>query len=215
MRFQATTSLSLMALLLAGTAGAAQAQTAVTRPGERAPDIRDGIERRDPDAWVTVQTLTVLYTDLRLTGRRLAVDTVQGVVTLRGKVDSDEAKAAAAEIAKGIEGVKEVRNELVVVPAAQRAQVDAVDEEIDHLLKDRFRGDPRLQSERIGARVDGSVVTLLGAVRDEAASARAAEIARGVPGVRAVKNELARLSLPDVIPPTEPRGRSGERPAPR
>jgi hyperosmotically inducible periplasmic protein len=175
------------------------------------PGIPDGIERREPDAWITVQTLTALYKDHRLAGRSLAVDSVQGVVTLRGKVESNEAKAAAAGIAKGIEGAKEVRNELVVVPAVQRAQIDAADEVIGRLLKDRLRQDPHLQGELIGVRVDASVVTLLGEVRTEAASARAAEIAREVPGVRAVKNELARVSPPDMSPAGRRSGRSDSR----
>jgi osmotically-inducible protein OsmY len=39
---------------------------------------------------------------------------------LRGKVDSDEAKNAAEEIAKGIDGVKSVKNELQVVATSKR-----------------------------------------------------------------------------------------------
>jgi osmotically-inducible protein OsmY len=40
---------------------------------------------------------------------------LDGRVTLRGKVDSDTAKAAAA-VAGKVEGVKSVRNDLQVVP---------------------------------------------------------------------------------------------------
>ena len=71
------------------------------------------------DDWVTVKIQTALYRDLRFMGRRLSVDTVQGVVTLRGKVDSDADARAAAEIARSVEGVKDVRSDLTVVPAAE------------------------------------------------------------------------------------------------
>jgi hyperosmotically inducible periplasmic protein len=42
------------------------------------------------------------------------VDSDNGVVTLKGKVDSADAKSKAAEIAKKVEGVKSVKNQLTV-----------------------------------------------------------------------------------------------------
>jgi osmotically-inducible protein OsmY len=43
-------------------------------------------------------------------------------------------------------------------------------------------------------RVDNGIVTLMGDVKDIGASARASEVARSVPGVRSVKNELKEKS---------------------
>jgi len=43
-------------------------------------------------------------------------------------------------------------------------------------------------------RVDNSVVTLIGKVADPKLKARAADVTRGVPGVKAVRNELAQKS---------------------
>jgi hyperosmotically inducible protein len=177
------------ALILAGAAG---------DPPSRA-DLDTGA-----DDWLTVKVQTALYRDLRFMGRRLSVDTAQGVVTLRGKVDSAEDKLAAAEIARSIDGVKAVRSDLTVVPAAQRAQVEATDGQIGKLIKDQLKQDPQLQSERIDARVDVGVVTLTGEVNTSAAGARASELARGVPGVLAVKNELVNLSQPGLKASSEP-----------
>jgi hyperosmotically inducible protein len=42
------------------------------------------------------------------------VDSDKGVVTLKGKVDSAAAKKKAEEIAKKVEGVKSVKNQLRV-----------------------------------------------------------------------------------------------------
>jgi hyperosmotically inducible protein len=120
------------------------------------------------------------------------------------KVDSAEDKLAAAEIARSIDGVRDVRSDLIVVPAAQRAQVEATDGQIGKLIKNQLRQDPQLQSERIGARVDVGVVTLTGEVNTSAAGARASELVRGVPGVRAVKNELVHLSQPGLKETSEP-----------
>jgi hyperosmotically inducible protein len=42
------------------------------------------------------------------------VETSQGLVMIRDKVDTDAAKQAAEGIAKGIDGVKTVKNDLTV-----------------------------------------------------------------------------------------------------
>jgi osmotically-inducible protein OsmY len=182
--------LVLAALLLTGAAGASPLGPAL---------------EANSDDWVTVKIQTALYQDLRFMGRGVTVDTVQGVVTLRGKVDSDADKAAAAAIARGMAGVTEVRSELTVVPPAERAQVEAADGQISRVLKERLAREPGLQSERIDSRVDAGVVTLLGEVSSGEARDRAAEIARGVPGVREVRNELAYLSQPGVQRESGPR----------
>ena len=138
--------------------------------------------------------------DLRFRGRRLGVEALAGVVTLRGKVDSSESKASAAEIARRVSGVRGIRNELQVVPPAERAEVDARDREIGRAIDDRIKRDPQLGTEQIGVRVDAGLVTLTGEVRNPRFSARAMMIARAVPGVRAVNNELDFLALSAVSP---------------
>ena len=67
------------------------------------------------DSWITSKTKIALFADDRVKGTQVHVETKDGTVMLRGKVDSNEAKTAAAEITKGIEGVKSVKNELQVV----------------------------------------------------------------------------------------------------
>src|SRR5438132_223073 len=57
----------------------------------------------------------------------------------------------------------------------------------------RFDKDPGLKSADIEVRSDNPLVTLMGTVPDARAKVRAGDLARGVPGVRTVRNEL-RLS---------------------
>jgi len=64
----------------------------------------------------------------------------------------------------------------------------ASDEDITRLVEDRLSKDARLK--KVDVRTDGGAVVLTGAVPSIGASARASELARGVPGVRSVKNEL-------------------------
>lgn len=147
------------------------------------------------DSRLTVKIDTALWSDLRFWGKQISVEAERGVVTLRGKVDSEETKKAAAEIVRRIEGVTQVRNELEVVPSARRAEVDARDQAIARALEEQLKRDPQLQNAVIDARVDAGVVTLRGQVRSPAAGSRAAELARAAPGVRSVRNELSSAQL--------------------
>ena len=141
------------------------------------------------DSWLTAKTKIALFADERVKSREVSVETVKATVTLRGKVDSDEAKAAAASVAKAVEGVKSVENDLQVVPPGDRTMIDASDKDITQQVEGRFAKDAQLK--KVDVRVDGGVVILTGAVPSIGASARASELAREVPGVRSVKNELA------------------------
>ena len=54
------------------------------------------------------------FLDADVKGRQIDVDTNDGVVTLKGTVDTAEQKQQAEQIARGTEGVKRVVNQLVV-----------------------------------------------------------------------------------------------------
>jgi len=140
------------------------------------------------DSWLTAKTKIALFGDDRIKGRQVSVETVNGVVSLRGKVDSDSAKAAAATVAQAVDGVKSVRNDLQVVPAGDRKVIDASDTDITRQVEGRLAKDAQLK--KVDVRTDGGAVILTGAVSSIGVSARASELARGVPGVRMVKNEL-------------------------
>jgi len=142
------------------------------------------------DSWITSKTKIALFSDDRVKGSQVHVETKGGTVMLRGKVDDADAKTAAGEIAKGIDGVKSVKNELQVVAPSSRKAVDADDKQISKSIENRFKQDPQLKHAKIDAKVNAGVVTLTGEVKSIDTSARASELARGIPGVRSVKNDL-------------------------
>jgi hyperosmotically inducible periplasmic protein len=141
------------------------------------------------DSWLTSKTKISLFADERVKGNQISVDTTKGVVHLRGKVDSAESKSAASDVAQGIEGVKSVKNDLQVVKPEARQAVDANDKDIAKAVETRLGKDSQLK--KVDVRTDAGVVTLTGQVATIGASAKASEAARGVPGVKSVKNELA------------------------
>jgi len=68
------------------------------------------------DATITSNVRAKLAADLP--GSTINVDTKEGVVTLSGMVNSDADKAKAEQLAKSVEGVKSVTNNLTVKPPA-------------------------------------------------------------------------------------------------
>jgi hyperosmotically inducible protein len=164
------------------------------RAEDKARAAGQKVSEATKDSWLTAKTKIALYADERVSGRHVSVETRNGVVTLRGKVGSAEEKSAAADIAKSVDGVKSVNNSLQVVSEPSRKAVDAKDADIKKAVKDRLTKDAQLKKAGIDVRADNGVVTLTGDVGTVRESARASEVARGVPGVRAVKNELKEKS---------------------
>jgi hyperosmotically inducible protein len=109
---------------------------------------------------------------------------------LRGKVDTDEAKNAAEETAKLLDGVKSVKNELQVVPPEKRAVVDDKDDAITNRVKRAIAKDSRLSQANIDIKTNAGVVSLTGEAPDLTSSARASWTAWKVSGVKSVKNDL-------------------------
>src|SRR4029453_18695527 len=74
------------------------------------------------------------------------------------------------------------------VAPSEKKMVEAKDDDLTKQVKTRLHNDARLK--KVDVRVDNGVVTLQGKVASIADSARASQLARGVPGVRAVKNDM-------------------------
>jgi hyperosmotically inducible protein len=148
------------------------------------------------DSWLTAKTKIALAADSRVKGRQIEVETTEGQVMLRGKVDSDAAKRAAEGITAGLDGVKTVKNDLDVVPPSAREAEEEKDEAItarvkEHIAKDAtLMKDSRLKGADINVHTNAGVVSLTGEVPDIATSAQASWTTRQVPGVKSVKNDL-------------------------
>ena len=146
--------------------------------------------REVTDSWLTLQTKLALLADERVSSADIHVTTQEGVIKLRGKVDSEAEQQAAGEIAGTIEGAQEVNNQLTVVPQAERNTVDRQDHQIVTDVKRAIRKEASLKKADIDVRAEKGIVTLTGKAPSLATSVRASETARRVSGVRAVRNEL-------------------------
>jgi osmotically-inducible protein OsmY len=98
------------------------------KSGSSLPDAQDRAQNRESvssstsNATLTGKVKTALASDVGLgTVTSINVDSDNGVVTLKGGVDSADKKAKAEEIAKKVDGVKSVKNELRVEPAKDKS----------------------------------------------------------------------------------------------
>lgn len=173
--------LTLCAALVVGGSLIAGSAHALDKAGEKTPIT---------DAWITAKTKIALFSDARVKGSEIKVETTQGTVMIRGKVDSDAAKQAAEGIAKGIDGVKTVKNDLQVVAPSKREAMDDKDDAITARVHEQIAKDPQLKQAGIHAQTNAGVVSLTGEVPDLTTSAQASWTAWQVPGVKSVKNDL-------------------------
>ena len=68
------------------------------------------------DGWVHTKIVAKLIADGKTPERKINVDVANNVVTLRGTVQTVESRQQAETIARGVDGVKEVHNQLLVKP---------------------------------------------------------------------------------------------------
>jgi osmotically-inducible protein OsmY len=66
------------------------------------------------DSVITTKIKTQLASDDFLKSFQISVESRKGIVQLSGFVDSQKAVDKAGQIARGVEGVKSVRNDLIV-----------------------------------------------------------------------------------------------------
>lgn len=143
------------------------------------------------DAWITTKTKIALLTAKNVHSSGINVDTVDGVVTLHGKVDSAEDKANAEAEAKKISGVREVRNLLQVVPEHRKETAKTSDNQVKDRVAKALKGNPDLKASSISVQsVNDGVVLLAGKANSPEEHLEAIQTARAVPGVRRVETEI-------------------------
>jgi osmotically-inducible protein OsmY len=144
-----------------------------------------------PDAWITTKAKLALMTNENVSASDVNVDTVDGRVTLHGKVPTAAAKEAASSSVQGIDGVSKVVNLLQVVPPAATNMVEVSDDEIKTDVERALAANSSLKDSDIDvASVNDGVVLLSGTADDTADHLEAVRVASAVSGVRRVSTEI-------------------------
>lgn len=66
------------------------------------------------DTAITTKVKAAIFNDPDLKVMQIGVETMQGTVQLSGFVDTEQTKIRAGEVARSVNGVRSVRNDLVV-----------------------------------------------------------------------------------------------------
>ena len=141
------------------------------------------------DAWLTTKVKIALLTADGVSASAVSVDSQEGNVTIHGKVKTADEKAKAEAVARQVDGVKEVKNLLQVVPDAEKDAVKATDESISNGVEAALQADRALDSVKV-ASVNKGVVLLKGKAPDLGAKLKAIELTLATPGVKRVASEI-------------------------
>ena len=192
---------ALAALVLSGCDRSPRADNAAESDATRTT-----AERHLADPLITARIQAKFFAAPEVKAHRIDVDTRDGLVTLEGTVDTDAQRQAAGEMARGVEGVTRVENELLVRPAgdgaadaprhhAQDGPASARGSRtpawVTAKIQSQYYLDPELKPWRIDVDTSGSgAVTLSGTVESDADRAEAVRIARATEGVATVHDNL-------------------------
>jgi len=140
---------------------------------------------RRSDAEIQYEVRGALYADRRVISDNVVVDVRQGVVTLGGSVPSADQRQVARRIAERIKGVREVVDDLTVIPLAPRQDADVTADVVTALTLDSLVDEDKIEVTT----VDG-VVYLRGTVGSYTERKAADDDARSIAGVLDVVDEL-------------------------
>lgn len=144
-----------------------------------------------PDSWITMKAKTALLLADDIPATSINVDTINGRVSLFGKVHSEAQRSKAAAEVQTIDGVVEVKNYLQVVPAANEARVQRSDDVIKADVENALKSDRSLASSSISVKsVNKGVILLSGKASSWNDNVAALQAAQGRPGVVRVVSEI-------------------------
>jgi len=152
-----------------GLAGSARADQL---PGNQAAQAESQIQMR-------------LQQDTDLKNNRISATVDNGVVTLKGTVDSEAERTKAAKLAM-VKGVSQVDNQLRVGSESTKATVS--DSAITARLKTEMVAEEALRGVHV--ETNNGVVSLTGTVASSAARQRALELAQTLTGVQRVEDNI-------------------------
>jgi osmotically-inducible protein OsmY len=149
------------------------------------------------DLWLKAKIVTAFTLNQHLNPFTLDVEVNQGVAHLSGTVDSAVERDLAVEIAKGVDGIREVREEIRIEPgtmADKRQESEffrkVEDATITARVKSRLLWNRNTNGLDIEVTTSKGVVTLGGQVTTDTQGDLAVELAKNTTGVELVKNRL-------------------------
>ena len=137
------------------------------------------------DADITSHIETEMWVDDAVPSNTIDVSTEEGIVTLSGTVNNILARDRAERIAEATVGVRSVVNKINVQPPVTWTDADVKD-----AVEMALINDPATEAYEVRLKADDGTVTLEGMVESWQEKQLAASVAKGVRGVRDIKNNI-------------------------
>jgi hyperosmotically inducible periplasmic protein len=157
----------------------------------QADEAKRSVGEYTDDKLMVSKVKTALVSDKTADADEINVEVYKGVVQLNGFVDNEKEKAQAETVAKAVEGVKGVTNNLQIKQEKQTTGSTIDDSSITAKVKTALIDDPRTKAGDIKVETRNGVVQLSGFVSSEAQKAAATTVAKAVTGVKSVTNGLS------------------------
>jgi osmotically-inducible protein OsmY len=171
-------------------------ETVAGLTGVKSVDNKLAVKGESPaansDAWIMMKVKTALLFH-RSVSAGTTVDVKNGIVTLKGNAASQAEKDLTTEYAKDVDGVKDVKNEMVVSKTTKKAEstggkID--DASITGLVKMTLLYHRSTSALNTSVTTKNGVVTLTGKAKNAAEKDLAAKYANDVNGVKSVNNRM-------------------------
>ncbi|MFZ6658147.1 BON domain-containing protein [Undibacterium sp. TJN19] len=160
-------------------------------PDTSAPNASTTIGVEIDDAVITTKVKTALMNDETIKSMDVKIETRKGEVMLSGFADNQTQIDRSVSVAQTIEGVKKIDNKLALKEGKQTVGNKIDDSVITAGVKAAMLADTQVKSMDISVVTRKGEVQLSGFVDNDAQSARAIEIAKGISGVVNVINNLS------------------------
>ncbi len=141
------------------------------------------------DSVISTTVKSKMIADEFVKARHIDVDVLKGVVYLIGVVDSSSQKRMAADIARGVEGVQRVENQLLVGRTTAGQVFD--DTVLTSKIKTELLKTPEIRSTNIDVDTNNNVVTLTGIVKTQREKDKALYTVSKIAGNRQIVDNLA------------------------
>jgi osmotically-inducible protein OsmY len=160
------------------------------------PDSAREVIRDVSDAGITAQVKAAFALSKRISAYEIGVETKDGVVKLTGQAPSEIDRELAGNVASDTTGVKQVDNQIRVEPglkpsdASLRESARVTDLEIHAYLRERLAASEFLSGNEINVSVKDRVVMLAGRTQTPQQKTGVEQLARSIPNVANVVNQL-------------------------
>jgi len=145
------------------------------------------------DAWLITKVKTTLLFHRSVSATATEVNAKDGIVTLRGDAENQAQKDLTTEYAKDVDGVKDVKNEMVVSKPAKKKQTTGGkidDASITGMAKMTLLYHRSTSALNTSVTTNNGVVTLTGKAKNAAEKDLATKYVNDVNGVKSVKNRM-------------------------